>query len=59
MCDAYAGMFCVVFTAVTESGSEGADQSCTVPQFGSEDSGPRRSAGQQFFSISLLALLPA
>lgn len=59
MGDTSVWMFCVVFTAVAESGSEGAKQSCDVPQFGSEDSGLRRSAAQQYIGIPLLAFLPA
>lgn len=58
-CDAHVGIFCVVLTAVTESGSERAEQSCAIPQFGSEDSGLRRSAAQQYIGIPLLALRPA
>lgn len=49
----------VLSTAVTESGSEGAEQSSTGLQFSSETTGVPWSAAQQHVGVCLLALLPA
>lgn len=49
----------VLSTAVTESGSEGAGQSSTGPQFNSETTGLHWSTAQQHVGVRLLALLPA